>query len=203
MMEIDREKRLAELLAKAELSDAEFAERVALGPPGTVISLPNLSMAGPINLDQALQNIFAAGAHARAAFAAGFFIEVLALRSQSLELFLRLFLAAKASPPVAVEPTDSRTLGNLIDACTPLGFDSATLTALKVFNKDRIVGIHKFFLGATSYENLRGLCEGSAGLTEMVVNVLANQLGTPFVACATGALHVEMADPAQEPEAAS
>jgi len=175
----ERQARLIALQGKSKqgLSDAEFAELIRLSPPGTFTKLPNLRFAGLHDFDQALANLVEIGERGERAFAAGFYVEVLALRSQSLELFLRLYLAAKPQAPTPVEPDDRRPLGALIDAVEKLGFDPTMVAAMKAFNRDRRAGIHRLLLGEASYDSLRGVCETSAGLTQQVVAAIAKEIG--------------------------
>ena len=51
---ISNHERLAELQSKASLTDAEFAELVALSPPASHVQLPHLNFAGLQDLNQAL-----------------------------------------------------------------------------------------------------------------------------------------------------
>jgi len=169
--------RLAELHAKPSLTNAEFRELVRLSPPGAQVQLPHLNLAGLQDLNQALANVLEAGERSKRAFDAGYFVEVIALRSQSAELFLRLYLAAKAVPPAPIDPDDRRPLGALINNANDAGFDPACVAALKAFNADRRSGLHRFLLGATSYESLRGVCERSAGLMVKVVEAIGRELG--------------------------
>ena len=114
------------------------------------MQLPHLDLAGLENLDQALANVLQVGERAHHAFAAGCYVEVIALRSQSAELVLRLYLAAKAVPATQIDPDDRRRLGALITDARDLGFDPDCVAALQAFNSDRRSGLHRFLLGATS-----------------------------------------------------
>jgi hypothetical protein len=169
--------RLAELRAKPSLSDDEFAELVRLSPPGSHVQLPHLNLAGLQDLEQALANVLGIGDRTKHAFDAGFYVEVIALRSQSAELFLRLYLAAKAQPPTPFHPDDRRPLGVLIGDAEKVGFDADCVRALRAFNNDRRAGLHRFLLGAASYECLRQVCEASAELTKQVAHAIGRELG--------------------------
>lgn len=168
-----------ELQAKSNqgLSDAEFSELISMSPPGQFTALPNLRFAGLHDLDQALANLVEIGHRSERAFAGGFYVEVLALRSQSLELFVRLYLAAKSQPPSPLDPDERRPLGALIDAAEQQGFDPGMVAAMRAFNRDRRAGIHRLLLGEASYDSLRSACEGSLGLTHQVITAIGREIG--------------------------
>ena len=75
--------RIAELEAKEEpLTDAEMLELIAL-KPGAFVQLPDLTVAGLRDVKQALNNLLDSGSQSKRAFESGFYVEVIALRSQS------------------------------------------------------------------------------------------------------------------------
>lgn len=174
-----KEERLAELQSRGSLNDNEFAELVALSPPGAHVKLPNLNVAGLRDLQQALENVVDAGARTKRAFEAGFYVEVIALRSQSVELFLRLYLGAKLHAGGSFPVDDRRPLGALIDESEKRRFSPTVIALLRDFNEDRINGLHRYLLGAASYDSLKGVCERSTGLTKQVVDVIAAEFGKP------------------------
>jgi hypothetical protein len=171
--------RITELRGKKSLSDDEFRELIARSPPGSHVKLPNINAAGLHDLNQALSNLEDAGERARRAFDSGFYIEVIALRSQSVELFLRLFLATKLNLTPSFPLDDRRTLGGLIADAEKNGFDTGTAATVRSFLTDRNAGLHRYLLGVASYDDLRGVCERSVSLTKAVVEVIAKEFGTP------------------------
>jgi hypothetical protein len=176
----DRERRLEELKAKTDgISDAEMAELIALSPPGTFTKLPNLATAGLKDMGRALANFVEVGDRVKRALDEGFYVEVLALRSQSLELYLRVYLAAHHQMAPSFPVDDRKTLGALIAEAAASGLEPDLCADLKAFNASRITGLHHFLLGAATYDDLRGLCENSKGLVQRVVAALSNRFGQP------------------------
>jgi len=169
--------RLAFLRAKTEWSDEEFAELIALSPIGTFRRFPNLSTAGLHNLEQAVANFVEVGERATHAYQVGCYIEVLTLRSQSAELFLRVYLAAKLALAPSFPANDKRPLGALIKECEVVGLDSATIESLRKFNTDRISVVHHYLLGSQPYDALRNVCDQSRDLIKDLVAVLSTDVG--------------------------
>src|SRR5687767_11836997 len=110
---------------------------VSLSPPGTHAMLPNVATAGPHNIDQASRNLVDVRQREKRALDNGFFVEVIALRSQATELFLRMYVAAKRRAPFPVG--DKSTLGTLIDEAGRHGLAPVLVARRRSFNAGRIV----------------------------------------------------------------
>jgi hypothetical protein len=177
-MTID-EGRLANLRAKSELTDDEFRELIKLSPPGTFRRLPNLQTAGLHDLQQAMKNLSEVGERAKRAFDNGCYVEVLALRSQSAELYLRLYLAAKLNLPPSFPANDRRPLGRLIKASEKVGLNADMIAKLRAFNESRITGVHRYLLGSMHYDELKALCEASKELNKNLTTTITSEIGIP------------------------
>jgi hypothetical protein len=169
--------RLAELRAKQQLSDAEFDELISLSPPGMFIRMPDISVAGLHDLEQALKNLLEVNERIRKAVVAGFYLEAIALRAQFIELILRLFLGELQKETTPLKPEDRLPLGNLITQAEQKGLDGATVERLRKFNRDRIVAIHRYMLGAAPYEGFEPIFKESEGLVPILVKAVANKVG--------------------------
>jgi hypothetical protein len=171
--------RLEELRAMSTLNDDEMHELIALCPPGSFLKLPNLVTAGLHDLDQALKNGTEIGDRTKRAFEHGFFIEVLALQSQAVELTLRLYLAAKLKCAPSFPVDDRRSLGGLVNDSEKVVLSQEVVAKLRAFNTNRIFGIHRYLLGSLPYEDLKELCEGSRELNKELMMAVAVDIGIP------------------------
>jgi hypothetical protein len=176
----DPNKRLAELQAKVELSDAEMNELISLSPAGTFTEMPSLELAGLHNTDQALLNFHGVEERLQQAIGKGFLLEAITLRAQLLELYLRYFLAAVHGEVIPPPPQDRFTLGVLIERAKQKGLDSSLVGRLETFNKGRIAAIHHYLLGSAPYEQLKTVLDGSTGLFPGLVKETAKKIGKPY-----------------------
>ena len=172
--------RLDELKSKETLTDKEMNELVALSPKGTFKSMPNILDAGVVDLKQFIENYREGAKRSRLAFENGCFIEVISLRLQHSELWLRTYYISKNKSGKIFEDNDKRTFGMIINDCSQLGFDPNLILRLKEFNKYRVDAIHKFLLGVTNYDALRFVCEQTKGLDFEVSKYVCEQVGIPM-----------------------
>lgn len=93
----DKEKRLAKLSGLETLTDAEMQELVRLRPPGAFKTGPNLLTLGVVNLEQAFLNYKEGAARSKHAYDSGCFIEVISLRLQHIDFWLRCFWVARTN----------------------------------------------------------------------------------------------------------
>ena len=146
------------------LTNAEMNELASLSPPGAFWSLGNLQTIGVVNIQRAFQNLTEGAERTKHALKNKCYLEVISLRLQLADFWLRMYWAAKSPKGKIFSPDDKRTFGMLIKDCACLGFSPDLVCRLKEFNRHRIDAIHKYLLGATSYDDLEKVCEDSLGL---------------------------------------
>jgi hypothetical protein len=179
----DNDTRLAELREKDTLTNDEMEELVRLSPPGTFHTLPNLLTLGVVDLAQFTANMREGPDRSRVALAHGCYLEVLSLRLQHMDFWLRAFWVAKNPRRKVFEADDKRTFGTLITDCERLGVEPGLVARMRQFNADRVDGIHKYLLGVTSYEALKETCLASQGLDGEVRAYVCGQAGVPWQPC--------------------
>jgi len=159
-----KEERYAELRKKETLTDGEFRELIQLSPPGTFWSLPSLQEIGVVDVEKAFQNLKEGPDRTGHAMRNKCYLEVISLRLQHAEFWLRMYWVAKNPRRRIFDLDDRRTFGNLVKDCACLGFRHDLVCRLKTFNRDRVDAIHRYLLGATDYDDLKKVCEDSTGL---------------------------------------
>ena len=174
---MDHKSRLRELRAKETLSDEEMQELIRLNPSGTFKTLSNLVTMGVVDVDKAFNNSKEGPTRSRHALEQGCYLEVISLRLQHAEFWLRMFWVAKNRQGSIFAQDDRRTFGVIIKDCSDLGFRLDLINRLKEFNQHRINAIHKYLLGATDYDELRDVCDASTGLDEEVGKYMRNEVG--------------------------
>lgn len=172
---------MAELQKKETFTQAEWEELVQLSPPNTFWSLPNLRTIGVVDFKRAVQNLEEGADRARHAMENGCYLEVISLRLQHIEFWLRLFWVAENQKCSIFEPDDRRPFGAIVCDCARLGLCHNLVCRLKEFNKHRINAIHKWLLGATEYDDLRKVCEDSYGLDSDVGKYVKQKIGKPIL----------------------
>jgi hypothetical protein len=174
---MSNEDRLKELRGKETLTDDEMKELIRLSPPSTFKSLPDMQTLGVTDIECAFQNFKEGAERSKHAFESGCYLEVISLRLQHTEFWLRMFWVAKNRKGKVFDPNDKRTFGAIINDCSNLGFRTDLLARLKDFNEHRINAIHKYLLGATDYDELKKVCESNTGLDREVGEYVANEIG--------------------------
>lgn len=177
----DKEKRLAELSGLGTLTDAEMQELVRLRPPGAFKTGPNLLTLGVVNLDQAFLNYKEGAARSKHAYDSGCFIEVISLRLQHIDFWLRCFWVARNRKGQIFDASDKRTFGVLVTDCERLRFDSSLIQRMRSFNASRVDSIHKYLLGAIRYDDLEPICDAHNGLDSDAGNYVREQIGVPWI----------------------
>jgi hypothetical protein len=174
------EKRLAELGKLETLTDAEMQELVRLRPSGTFKTGPNLLTLGVVDLEQAFLNYKEGAARSHHAYSAGCFIEVISLRLQHMDFWLRSFWVARNHKGKIFDAADKRTFGVLVTDCEKLGFEFSLVERMRSFNSARVSSIHKYLLGAIRYEDLKPVCDAHKGLDADVGGYVREQIGIPW-----------------------
>ncbi len=176
---MDQQSRRAELWDKDELTAAEWQELVDLSDPGEILSLPNLRLIGTGDIDRAIMNLGEIVERIKRAIGQGCYLEVISLRLQQMEFWLRLFYVAANKKGEIIAPDDKRTFGQIVTDCARLGFEPAIVIRPREFNKHRIDAIHKYVLGATDYNELQRVCEKFTGLPDQVCAYVGRKIGLP------------------------
>src|SRR5918911_288518 len=171
------EKRLEELKSKEVLTDEEMNELIRLSSPGSFKTGPNLKTMGVVDVDRAFENYKEGPERSRHALENGCYLEVISLRLQHIELWLRMFWVARNKKGKIFDPNDKRPFGVIINDCANLGFRPDLIVRMKEFNEHRINAIHKYLLGATDYNELKKVCEENTGLDMEVGEYVRNEVG--------------------------
>ena len=110
-------RRLAELEKLETLNDAEMQELIKLSPPTRFKKLPNIATLGAANIEQAFANLTDGAARSKHAYDSGCFIEVISLRLQYFDLWLRMFWVVRNQKGKIFEQDDKRPFGALLAYC--------------------------------------------------------------------------------------
>lgn len=172
--------RLEELRSKETLTNEEMQELVRLSPLETFKTVPNMLTLGVSDIERAFENFREGPARSRHALEHRCYLEVISLRLQHAEFWLRMFWVARNRGGRIFEPDDRRTFGVIISDCSNLGFRPDLVVRLREFNQHRVNSIHKYLLGATDYEELRNVCEASTGLDGEVGEYVRKEIGIPI-----------------------
>ena len=173
--------RLEELEKQSTWTDAEMAEMASLMPAGEMKTMGNLFDIGVKNPAIFFANLLKGAEKSNNAFDQGFYIETISLRLQYMEIFLRMYVVAKNKSGKVIADTDKRTFGNYINECSQLGFDATLIKELKDFNDMRIIAIHKFLIGDSSYEDFEVVCKATKGLDMKIIKYVGGEIGIPVV----------------------
>lgn len=179
--EEERRRRIEELRSRKRLSSEELFELIQLSPRGHFSLLPHVSKAGLHDLEVVLANLKVASRREITAYSDGYFVEVLALRSQAIELYLRMYLGEKLHPDGTYPIEDRRTLGALVGAAADAGLSQDVVAQIRAFNDRRRLGLHRLLLGAATYESLRLLCDETTGVVGALLNIINKELAKPIV----------------------
>jgi len=160
-------------------STAEVNDEIAAAPPGTFLALPDLTALGIVDVPRAFQNFAEGAARSKAALSQGFFIEVLNLRVQHTELWLRVLLVHTKGGGYVIPANDKRTFGQVIEECAS-ALPQTLLDRLRLFNRSRIEAVHKYLLGGTDYAALKQACDDSNGIDKLVYDLVIARVGRPI-----------------------
>lgn len=174
------EDRLTELKEKEELTHEEMLDLMRLSPPATFKKGPNLLTLGVVDLLQFITNFQEGPERSKKAFEAGCYMEVLSLRLQHIELWLRMYWVARNNNGQIFEVTDKRPFGAILKDCKKIGLDETLTVRLERFNQSRIDAIHKYLLGVTDYDGMRDACIENKGLDTEVREWVMNEIGVPW-----------------------
>lgn len=99
-------------------------------------------------------------------------IEVISLRIQDLDLWLRAFF--ENTPHKAAR---EREFGRLLKQCLKQGLDKNLYDRIHKFNRNRIKAIHGYLIGITTYPELGVVVGESEGLSEALAEFVVLNSG--------------------------
>jgi hypothetical protein len=149
---------------------AQLIAAIRLSPPGT-FKLFRATEHQP-EVEQSMANRSELAARIKHAREADCFIEVISLRIQYIDLWLRVFYE---NPPHR-EPR-KREFGRLLKQCLKQGLEKTLYDRIHTFNGDRVKAIHGYLIGLTAYDELRGVVEKSEGLSEALAESVVLNCG--------------------------
>ncbi len=152
---------------------------IASASEGTFVALPDLTAIGITDMPRACQNYVEGFERAKKAMSVGCYMEVIDLRVQHVDMWLRLLLVYSAGAVRIIPPDDKRTFGTVIEECSRR-LPPDLLNRLRKFNQTRIEAVHKYLLGGTDYEALKVACDESRGLDTLVYNFVIRAVGKPI-----------------------
>jgi hypothetical protein len=151
--------------------DLELWHRIETEPQGTFRLFRADGVGTEERIQQHLRNFDELSSRINHATAAGCVIEIISLRLQVIDFWLRVFFSNRAPSGQARE----REFGRLLKQCFDLGLSDAIYRRLKAFNKQRIDAIHGYVVGSTSYDALKAVAvESDVLLRDVVVFVVSN-----------------------------
>ena len=149
----------------------EMMRVIATAPPGTFKVYRGRGTGVEEYIHAHMSNLGGITERIQQAYRAGCLIEVVSLRLQVIDYWLRIFFANKAP----AGERRQREFGRLLGQCKDLGLDLSLFTRLKNFNDHRIRAIHGYVIGHTTYENLEPVVRESRSLsTDLIIFVLEN-----------------------------
>lgn len=149
----------------------QLIEEINSSPPGT-FKLFRATEEQP-EVEKSMNNMAELASRVAHARKANCLIEVISLRIQYMDLWLRIFFENR---PNAGEKREQE-FGRLLKQCFKLGFDKGLYDKVHKFNKDRVKAIHGYLIGMTSYEDLNKVVTESEGLSEDVAEFVVINSG--------------------------
>jgi hypothetical protein len=160
------------------LSDEDMRRIIEEQPHGPIRQGPNLMSVGVTNLEGFVRNLAEGAKHSRRAMRLGCYVEVISLRLQHTELWLRLYWVAKNRKRKTIPPGENGpTFGAMIHRCKELGFRADLIERLSEFNDDRKKAIHHYLMGDIQYSDLKQYCQRSEGLDGDVREYVISEIG--------------------------
>jgi hypothetical protein len=138
---------------------SNLIEAIRQSPPGT-FKLFHATEAQP-EVEQSMSNRVQLAACVQHAKKSNCLMEVISLRLQYMDLWLRVFY--QNTPHT--EPRQ-REFGRLLTQCMKLGLAKDLYDRILEFNKNRIRAIHGYLVGLVAYEQLGAVVAESDGLSE-------------------------------------
>jgi len=157
-------------------------ELVDVAPAGTFTALPKVVHLGVSDVKQFLANTYEVTDRHRHAVEVGCYLEVIALRTQHMELWLRMYWVVKNRKGKLFEPGGRLTFGDVIDRCEQSGLDSELVKDLRAFKQVRNDAVHNYILGDIAYEELLQAASDHKDLDSRVVDTVTREIARPATA---------------------
>jgi len=149
---------------------AQLVKAIRSSPPGT-FKLFRATDKQP-EVEQSMANQAELGARIQHAKTASCFIEVISLRIQYLDLWLRVFF--ENTPHEAVR---QRQFGRLLRQCLKQGLEKNLYDRIYKFNGHRVKAIHGYLIGLTTYAEIEYVVRESEGFSEALVEFVVLNSG--------------------------
>jgi len=153
------------------LTDLELWHRIETEPIGTFRMFRADRVGTEDRIHQHLANFDELSSRITHATEAGCVIEVISLRLQVMDFWLRTYFENRAPRELVRE----REFGRLLRQCFDLGLPESLYIPLKAFNKKRIDAIHGYVVGSVSYDALRpASADADRLLRDLVIFTVSN-----------------------------
>jgi hypothetical protein len=174
-------------------TDLELWHRVEAEPPGTFKLYRAVGAGIEENIQQHLKNLDKLKERIKHSVAAGCLIEVISIRLQIIDYWLRIYFVNHPSS----SSRRKKEFGALLDQCHKIGLPDDLHHRLSAFNRHRIDAIHGYVVGTTSYQALEPVAKESDGLLRDVIEFVVSNSGTVVthrtdLAAAPGALVIHV-----------
>lgn len=152
-------------------ADLELWHRIETEPEGTFRMFRADRVGTEQRIHQHLANFDELSFRIAQATEAGCVIEVISLRLQVMDFWLRVFFDNRAPRDLKRD----REFGRLLRQCFDLGLPESLYVPLIAFNKQRIDAVHGYVIGSTSYEILEPVsADADRLLRDLVIFTVSN-----------------------------
>jgi hypothetical protein len=174
--------------------DLELWHRIETEPEGTFRLFKADGVGTEERIQQHLSNYDEIASRIAHAVQSECLIEVVSLRLQVMDYWMRVYFSNRASEG----QTREREFGRLLRQCLDLAMPQALYARLIDFNKKRIDAIHGYVVGNTSYSALRKVAADCESLLRDVVIFVVKNGGTvvtsrDHVCASPGAMVIHLA----------
>lgn len=138
---------------------ASLIQAVRSAPKGTFKLFR--SIGNEPELEQSMAKLAEVSGRIQHARATNCLIEVVELRLQYMDLWLRIYFENTQHAE-----TRPREFGHLLTQCRRQGLANGIYDRMRAFNRDRVNAVHGYLVGKLQYENLVAVISESDGLAE-------------------------------------
>lgn len=128
-------------------------------------------------VEQSIQNMAELGKRVRYAREGNCLIEVVSLRLQYMDIWLRIYF--ENTPH---QDKREQMFGRLLKQCLHQGLEKGLYDRILQFNKDRVDAIHGYLVGVMKYDDLTRVVAESDGLSEELAAFVLVNSGVPVTA---------------------
>ncbi len=146
---------------------------LAEAPPGTYKRFKGNGTGVEHDIQAHMANLAEVRQRILLAIRAGCFIEVISLRLQLMDYWLRIYFVENALP----DSKRDREFGRLLEQCSQLGLEPGLVSRLREFNKSRIAAIHGFVVGHVRYPALEATARASQSLSRDLIAFVLQTTG--------------------------